>query len=70
MYANPIAFIFSCLFVLIAHSAMLVNIWFNGNYAETKDVAVLGAAVIILDIAYFVVMCYNNLKVLTADNEN
>ena len=58
MYANPIAYIFSCLFVLIAHSAMLVNIWFNGNYAETKDVAVLGAAVIILDIAYFVVILF------------
>lgn len=58
MYANPIAYIFSCLFVIIAHSAMLVNIWFNGNYAETKDVAVLGAAVIILDIAYFVIILF------------
>ncbi|MCR5601867.1 MAG: FtsW/RodA/SpoVE family cell cycle protein [Ruminococcus sp.] len=58
MYANPVAYIFSCLFVLIAHSAMLVNIWFNGNYSETKDIAVLGAAVIILDIAYFVIILF------------
>lgn len=58
MYANPIAYIFSCLFVLIAHIAMLVNIWFNGNYSETKDIAFLGAAVIILDIAYFVIILF------------
>lgn len=56
MYANPIAYVFSCIFVLIAHSAMLCNIWFNGKFDEPRDIAVLGAAVIILDIAYFVVI--------------
>ena len=54
VYANPIAYFFSSIFVLIAHIAMLVNIYFNGNYTNVRSVAVLGAAVIILDIAYLV----------------
>ena len=54
VYANPIAYFFSSIFVLIAHIAMLVNIYFNGNYTNVRAVAVLGAAVIILDIAYLV----------------
>lgn len=58
MYANPVAYIFSCIFVIFAHSAMLINIWFNGNFSETRDIAVLGAAVIILDIAFFVVILF------------
>ena len=56
MYANPVAYVFSCIFVLIAHIAMLLNVYFNGNYTEVRDVAVLGAAVLILDISYFVVI--------------
>ena len=58
MYANPVAYVFSCVFVLLAHSAMLCNIWFNGSYGEPRDIAVLGAAVIILDIIYFVVILF------------
>ena len=54
MYANPVAYVFSCFFVLIAHSAMLCNIFFNGRYDDVHQIAVIGAAVIILDIAYFV----------------
>ena len=56
MYANPVAYVFSCIFVLIAHIAMLLNVYFNGNYTEVRDVAVLGAAVLILDISYFIVI--------------
>ena len=56
MYANPVAYVFSCIFVLIAHISMLLNIYFNGNYTEIRDVAVLGAAVIILDISYFIII--------------
>ena len=52
MYANPVAYIFSCIFVLIAHSAMLLNIYFNGNYTEVRDIRFLGAAVLILDISF------------------
>jgi len=56
VYANPIAYGFSCFSVLLAHIAMIVNIYFNGNYKDVRDVAVLGAAVIIIDIAYFIIM--------------
>ncbi len=58
MYANPVAYIFSCIFVLLAHLSMLVNIYFNGNYTDIKDVIALGTAVLILDIVYFVVMLF------------
>ena len=58
MYANPIAYIFSCIFVLAAHGAMLANIYFNGNYEDIGSVIVLGAAVLILDIVYFIVMLF------------
>ena len=37
---------------------MLVNIYFNGNYTDIKDVIALGTAVLILDIVYFVVMLF------------
>ena len=37
---------------------MLVNIYFNGNYTDIKEVIVLGTAVLILDIVYFVVMLF------------
>ncbi|MBP5432797.1 FtsW/RodA/SpoVE family cell cycle protein [Ruminococcus sp.] len=58
MYANPIAYGFSCISVLFAHIAMIVNIYFNGNYKDTRDVAILGAAVIIIDISYFIIMLF------------
>ena len=58
VYANPVAYIFSCIFVLLAHLSMLVNIYFNGNYTDIKDVIALGTAVLILDIVYFVVMLF------------
>ena len=58
MYANPVAYIFSCIFVLLAHCSMLANIYFNGNYETINSVIVLGAAVLILDIVYFIVMLF------------
>ena len=58
MYANPVAYIFSCIFVLIAHGAMLANVYFNGNYEDITNIVVLGAAVLILDIVYFIVMLF------------
>lgn len=58
VYANPIAFGFSSFFVLIAHIAMLFNVYINGNYKDARDVVVLGAAVIIIDIAYFAVILF------------
>ena len=32
MINNPVAYVFSSLFVIIAHGAMLVNVFMNGNY--------------------------------------
>lgn len=58
MYANPVAYFFSSIFVLIAHIAMLCNIWFNGASTDVHNIAVLGAAVIILDIVYFIVILF------------
>lgn len=56
VYANPVAYFFSCLFVLLAHSVMLINVYFNGKYDDLQQFAVLAAAVVILDIAYFIVI--------------
>ncbi len=58
MYANPVAYFFSCIFVLLAHSAMLVNVFFNGSFKDVKDVIVLGAAVLALDIVYFICVLF------------
>lgn len=54
--SNPIAYLFSCIFVLIAHGAMLLNIFNNGSYSDLNDVITLGAAVIGLDAVYFIAM--------------
>jgi len=56
MYGNPVAYFFSCIFVMIAHISMLVNIYYNGNYDSFRSIAVLGAAVLILDISYFIII--------------
>ena len=53
---NPVAFVFSCFFVLIAHAAMLTNVFINGNYDSVTAPIVLAAAVIILDISYFIIV--------------
>ncbi len=58
MYTNPFSFVFSSIFVLIAHSAMLLNVFKNGSYDNINSVILLAAAVIILDIVYFIVMLF------------
>lgn len=58
MYTNPFSYVFSCIFVLIAHSAMLLNVFINGSYDNVSNVILLAAAVILLDIAYFIVMLF------------
>ena len=55
MINNPVAYVFSSLFVIIAHGAMLVNVFMNGNYDDVSSVIVLAAAVIGLDVVYFIV---------------
>ena len=54
--SNPFAYVFSCIFVLLAHGAMLLNVYFNGSYDDVNAVFVLAAAVIGLDAVYFVIM--------------
>lgn len=53
--SNPISYVTSCLFVLIAHTAMLANVFINGNYENTSEPIKLAAAVIMLDFAYFLI---------------
>lgn len=56
MYANIFLYFISCIFVLITHSAMLLNVFLHGNYESINNVIILAAAVIILDIAWFIAM--------------
>lgn len=56
MYINIFLYLLSCIFVLITHSAMLLNVYLNGNYESIINVIVLAAAVIVLDFAWFIVM--------------
>jgi len=55
---NPISYVFSCLFVLLAHAAMLVNVFINGSYSSFSDALLLAGAVLILDMAYFIAMLF------------
>lgn len=65
--SNPVSYFFSCVFVLIAHAAMLFNIFSNGNYDGVNDVITLGAAVIGLDLAYFFIMPFFRQKTYAVD---
>ncbi|MBE6858279.1 MAG: FtsW/RodA/SpoVE family cell cycle protein [Ruminococcus sp.] len=56
MIANPVSYVFSCLFVVLAHGAMLVNVFINGSYTGMGTIVLLASAVFILDIAYFIAM--------------
>ena len=58
MIKNPFAYLFSCLFVLVAHGAMLINIFYNGKYDDIKDLIILAAAVLGLDISYYIIMLF------------
>lgn len=54
--SNPVSYVFSCIFVLLAHGAMLFNVFYNGSYDDVNAVFVLMAAVIGLDAVYFIIM--------------
>ncbi len=56
MSGNKCSYFFSSLFVLLAHSGMLLNVFLNGNYSELTDVIILAGAVIGLDLVYFTIM--------------
>lgn len=65
--SNPVSFIFSGLFVILAHGAMLMNIFFNGNYKNTGDLALLAAVVIGLDILFYIIMLFWKQNTYTVD---
>lgn len=55
---GKIKYVFSAIFVLAAHIAMLCSVFYNGKYDSPNDVFILAAAVIGLDLAYFVAMMF------------
>lgn len=65
--SNPFSYIFSCIFVLIAHSAMLANVFFNGNCKNVKEFIILSVAVVGLDIAYYFIMLFYKQHTYTVD---
>ena len=58
MYKNGLSYFTASVFVLIAHAAMLLNVFVNGNYADVNDVLMLSGAVLGLDLAYFIIMLF------------
>lgn len=58
MLKNGLSYFASAVFVLVAHSAMLLNIFVNGNYSDVNSVVTLSAVVIGLDLAYFTAMLF------------
>lgn len=64
---NPISYFISCVFVLIAHSAMLFSVYTNGNYESANDVFVLVAAVLGLDTVCFIAMPFYKQRTYAVD---
>ncbi|MDE6539445.1 MAG: FtsW/RodA/SpoVE family cell cycle protein, partial [Ruminococcus sp.] len=56
MYINIFLYLISCIFVLLTHSAMLLNVYLHGNTESLTNVIVLATAVILLDFTWFIVM--------------
>lgn len=67
MFKNGLSYFTAAFFVFIAHAAMLLNVFFNGNYDSINDVAILAAAVLGLDIVYFIVMLFYKQMTYTID---
>ncbi|MBQ6180103.1 MAG: FtsW/RodA/SpoVE family cell cycle protein [Ruminococcus sp.] len=67
MSGNTGSYISSCVFVLIAHIGMLLNVFFNGNYDSLTQVIILSGAVVILDVAYFIAMLFFRQTTFTVD---
>ncbi len=65
--SNPISYAVSCIFVLFAHGTMLYNVFSNGSYENTSNVILLAAAVIGLDIAYFIAMPFFKQRTYAVD---
>ncbi|MGN0574576.1 MAG: FtsW/RodA/SpoVE family cell cycle protein [Ruminococcus sp.] len=67
MYKNGLTYFTSAVFVLIAHTAMLLNVFVNGNYENQNDVLILSGAVLLIDLIYFIVMLFYKQMTYTID---
>jgi len=67
MYKNGLTYFSSALFVLIAHAAMLLNVFINGNYESVNDVMILSGAILGLDLIYYIVMLFYKQMSYTID---
>ncbi|MCM1007887.1 MAG: FtsW/RodA/SpoVE family cell cycle protein [Ruminococcus flavefaciens] len=67
MSSNKCSYVFSAIFVLLAHAGMLLNVFLNGNYSDLADIIVLSGAVIGLDLIYFIIMPFFKQSTFTID---
>ncbi len=67
MHKNGISYFSLALFVIIAHTSMLINIYFNGNFTDVKNVAILSGVVLGLDAIYFAAMLFFKQMTFTTD---
>lgn len=67
MSGNKCSYVFSAIFVLLAHAGMLLNVFLNGNYSDLADIIVLSGAVIGLDLIYFIIMPFFKQSTFTID---
>lgn len=58
MATGKVKYVFSAVFVLIAHLSMLFTMFYNGKYESVNDLFTLGGAVIGLDVIYFIAMLF------------
>lgn len=67
MYKNGLTYFSACFFVIIAHAAMLLNVFVNGNYESARDVIILSGAVLGIDLIYFIIMLFFKQMTFTID---
>ncbi len=67
MSGNKCSYVFSAIFVLLAHAGMLLNVFLNGNYSDLADIIILSGAVIGLDLVYFIIMQFFKQSTFTID---
>lgn len=67
MSGNKCSYVFSAIFVLLAHAGMLLNVFLNGNYSNLADIIILSGAVIGLDLVYFIIMPFFKQSTFTID---
>ncbi len=67
MFVSAFSYFCSCFFVLLAHGAMLCNVFFNGKYSDIMQPIILSIAVAGLDLTYFVILPLFRQKSYTVD---